>query len=381
MPANARRRRYRPLQGSAGGPGPTRRLPGRPGGFLLDQGEQRLLVQQVALVRRQEGQQRLLVASDRVCEMADINTMMTHPPSLPITRATRRELLLRDTLDAGLIARLNGSGVEDLQVLADRMTRCAEDRAARAAWRNGLGENPPGSGSPCKSVACSACRQRFHVSPHQTRIWHRWGESGADNDHCSFVTVHLKRLDNIFDLRGVVVEHRRQWRDLRDARSAWSSVQIEGLVECDFLKDCDVPYLPPDRAAMLPALPKIGSGSGGTWLPHSHLAVCHPGVKRAEIEAVARAFWPGPSRVDVEPFDPSKSAAENAGTVIGYGSKTRCASRVGYGSGDGTKFILPTFEQWPVTTRCEWWSAFATWRRGLEPIRLRIGAHSRCAQL
>lgn len=298
--------------------------------------------------------------------MGGINTPMFHESGssdLATSRATHAQLLGRERQDAALVAELRNSN-SPLQVdLADRMERCSADRARLRGRRRQpdltdvVSHGPPWT---CKTTACTACRKRHHVRPNQKKVFRRWDKINPDNAWCSLATIHLGRLEEIHDIRPLVLTFRRALRDLRRGRPAWNDFEVSGVVEVDLLHEYEIPFLLSDRAELLPTLPKIGSnGSGMMWLPHAHLAIHHPGVDRAQVRKVLKAEWTGLHRVHVMEFDQAQTAAQNAANVVGYGAKNHCETRIGN-----------EIETWSPSALATWWTVFRAWSRGLEPVRV-----------
>lgn len=267
-----------------------------------------------------------------------------------------------DQADAELAAIFAGSDDPGLRALAARMVRCQQSRAEKSRSRDLRSAVRQGWGYQCKTVTCTACR-RAHVRKWQRKVHARFAE--ADNEVCSHVTVHLARVGDLDGVHGVVHSARRACRDLRDRRARqdfrWRSVEMVGLVEVDAMASDDVPLLLPNRAEMLPSLPLVSTIGSVMWLPHLHAAFHHPGVERAELQAVLEGRWDGPHRVDVKPFHDDKLASENAADVFGYASK--------FDASTNTHGIE---EPWPVTRRAEWWGWLHSLQRGIDALRVSL---------
>jgi hypothetical protein len=277
------------------------------------------------------------------------------------TRSSRAAISAREQADAEVAAIFATSPDPALRALAERMMRCQQSRAERSRQRDLRDVMRQGWGYQCKTLACTACRRAHHVREWQVKVHDRF--TGADNEACSHVTIHLARVGDLNDIREVVAGVRRALRDLRDRqarqRRRWRSIEVAGAVEVDAMAQDDVPLLLSDRAAMLPSLPMVGAAGSVIWLPHLHAAVHHPDVDREELRAALEARWEGPHRVDVGEFHTDKLAGENAAYINGYAFK--------FDARTNTNGIE---EPWPVSRRTEWWGWLHSLRRGLEPLRV-----------
>jgi hypothetical protein len=196
----------------------------------------------------------------------------------------------------------------------------------------------------------------------------------ADNDHCNLVTIMLSRSGSLDGVREVARRVRTELRNLRDRNARidrrWRGVEMIGQVEVDALGPTDIDVLPPQRRAVISALPSFGGSSGYatwdqivTWVTHIHVAVHAPKLSRGDLRDAFEKQWPGVGRVDVRPFHPG-TANENAGSIIAYASKHEMRTTLKDG-----------FEvEWPVAVQAVYWGWLHSLRSGLAPLRVRIGA-------
>ena len=245
--------------------------------------------------------------------------------------------------------------------LAGRLWRCSRSRDdKRLAQQMGI---TTGWAKLCRSQACPSCRKWLSESGRRKaarQFQH------ADGAVCSHVTIMLARTSELGVVQEVVRQLRIGLRNLRDRKARqtarWASVEAYGSVEVDALCSEDVPVLPPQRKAVVEALPTYGTAAV-MWLPHAHLSVHHPDVDRNELRDALAQQWTGPAeRVNVRPFEPG-SAGENTGNLYAYATKADMR----------TQFTGWTEMAWPISWQASYWSWLCGMKNGMAPLRLKMG--------
>jgi hypothetical protein len=188
-----------------------------------------------------------------------------------------------------MVAELSTLG-DDVSVdLAERLLHCQMERRARAKAFAQTGQPLMRWPYRCKSAACWACRRAIMSK------WRGRAEellADAKSADCSYVTVLLARIGGLSSLREVVKKFRRDLRNIRDGSArksaSWNSLSVMGHIELDALEETDVPLQGSSRRAVVPLVPAVG-GRPDTmfWLPHAHLSIHHPHVRRELSEARA----------------------------------------------------------------------------------------------
>lgn len=282
-------------------------------------------------------------------------------------RSTRLNLRHSERKLSMLIEELSSFGDDNSMDLADRLSRCQQSRHERwlAYSRGKVQVSWP---YRCRSAACWSCRRAVVA---------RWKDraaclfAGEQSGSCSFATIMVARIATLFPLQDVVVKLRRDLRNLRDgmarSRFTWNSVSLIGHVELDALQQSDIPLLPGNRREMVQSLPIIGGEPDAVaWIPHAHICIRHPQLRRSQIETAFAEQWRGAGRVHVEGFDLSRLAEDNAADCIGYGLKFR----------DTTMFSGGIILDWSSTWSAHFWSWLHARRRGLQPIQIALGARA-----
>ncbi len=271
---------------------------------------------------------------------------------------------------AALVAALRASGSPDARDLAQRLRACRQGRADRAAGHN------VGWRMMCGMPACEFCRSWLTT---RTTASVRERFRTASGAECWHVTVMLGRCGSLGAARDLVLNTRRDLRNLRARRAQtdrrWLHVEMAGMAEIDALGIDDVQLLPPERRAVVQELPAFGGGPDRAaygfqvaWVPHLHLAINAPALNREDLVEAFRAQWPGPAeRVDVAPFWACDTAADNAARIVGYGSKHAAVLKL---DGKAKSVEVP----WPDAVQAAYWSWVHRQRNGLRMWRVILGA-------
>lgn len=257
------------------------------------------------------------------------------------------------------------SGWTEHKNLAARLLRCQQTRTDR---RRGVQPQWPWQ---CRSPACSFCRRRLvrrgcaRAAEHMVH---------AHNSNCYMATIMLARCAELADVHEVIREFRAELRNLRDRRARtdgrWQAVEAVGQIEIEALGAQDICLPPPQRRAVVEALPVRGGAYGYrvfdervAWLGHVHLAVHAPGLTDDELGAVLKRQWPGPKgRVDVQRFYEG-GAGDNTEAIIGYATKHDMQIQLR----DGFQVT------WPIAVQAEYWGWLHGLKRGLATLRIRLG--------
>lgn len=231
----------------------------------------------------------------------------------------------------------------------------------------------------CRTIACWACA-RSRIVRKAARLMTPF--AGADNQDCSFATICLSRVADVNDLTLAVREVRKSLRNMRDYETKtdrrWAEVGIHGSVEIDAVDAEGIPRLPPQRRALIPALPAIGQvviNNEVIWLPHLHASVHHPGLERGELLHLLRRHYPGEHRVDVSAFraDTAEQQGFSAAEINAYTTASYALSQ-----SYSTKFDDPLQQAQPVTIRwpTAWQAIYHDWifrsGRSLQALQISI---------
>lgn len=269
-----------------------------------------------------------------------------------------------EQMEADITALIDALRIYGDIALASRLWCCQQQRREkRHAQRAGL---TTGWARLCRSPACASCR-RWLGRSWRERAATKFAD--ADNGSCSLATIVLARTGDLHAVRELVATTRIMLRNLRDRRARelrrWCDVSLYGLVELDAIHVDDLRYLPPLRRAVVEALPSYSHAADVTWVPHTHISVCHPRLHHSELREALAQQWPGPvERVDVRPFNDEGDARTNAAEITAYSAKS--TMRTTYTGG--------VQMAWPLSWQAAYWSWLCAMRRGLEPLRIRIAA-------
>lgn len=283
-------------------------------------------------------------------------------------RVRRSFIEVQEAEQDELLVALRDDGAPHALHLAEKLSRCRECREKLRRWggrpdlRHFLAE---GGRYRCEHHACWSCR-RAKIRKFAKKEAPRF--CNADNEFCSHLIIADSVAGDLAVVRQRVAAMARALRDRRDAtattRTPWRSVEVVGHVELDPYLPHDEGSLAPDQKALIPTLPVLASGDGGhMWIVRAHLAVRHDGISRDELVEVFGRQWQGAGRVHAMAFHDDKLAQENAGRVISYGIKHKFEHEVGEVS-----------SHWPVVWQAEYWSWLHQMGRGLQPLRISVGA-------
>lgn len=283
-------------------------------------------------------------------------------------RVRRSFIEVQEAEQDELVAALRDDGAPHAVHLADKLTRCRDCREKLRRWggrpdlRHVLGES---GRYRCEHHACWSCR-RAKIRQFARKEAPRF--CNADNEFCSHLIIADSVTGDLAVVRQRVAAMARALRDRRDAtattRLPWRSVEVVGHVELDPHLPHDEGSLAPDQKALIPTLPVLANGGGDhMWIVRAHLAVRHDGISRDELVEVFGRQWQGAGRVHAVAFHDDKLAQENAGRVISYGIKSEFKHDVGEVS-----------SRWPVVWQAEYWSWLHQMGRGLQPLRISVGA-------
>jgi hypothetical protein len=198
--------------------------------------------------------------------------------------------------EADLIGMLESMNEDDARELAARMKRCRDNRISRRETPIGtyIDALRAGPQFKCHTVACWVCRTA-HIRGKKEQAGRLFAASV--NSDCSLVTINSAMP--CADLGDVADVHRRFSVELRNFRG--------GLAKRD------------RRFARMSVFAILEvAHDGSQWRPHWHVLVAHPRVDRQEIADVFRKRFPGPRRVQVEPFKPENTVKENVENCVGY---------------------------------------------------------------
>jgi hypothetical protein len=274
-------------------------------------------------------------------------------------RSTREGIRQREAEQRELIAALQNS-VEPVQHdLAGRLHRCQQAREARRRWHDYSAAVSDSSPQRCRLFSCSTCRRSI------IRHWQdkaRWQFKDANSENCSTACITLARTAQVWAIRNIVLKARKDFGNLRAAMNRqpggwrWQSLRTLGMVkpELTIIKVAALPA--PDQPALESGL-LITSGSTDLWQPCVHLMVHHPLLDRTELVRGITRQWPGAGCVNILPFSPLRSAADNAADIVGN-SLERFERSVSHETDAG----------WPLHRSVEWHTWLFSQRRGFQPL-------------
>jgi hypothetical protein len=282
-------------------------------------------------------------------------------------RACRSFIAVQEAEQDELLAALRDDGAPHALHLAHKLQRCRDSREKLRRW----GGRPDlctvlreGGRYRCEHHACWSCRRAMihkFAKKEAGRFW------DADNQYCTHITIADSVTGDLAEVRQRVMTMARALRDRRDAtaatRAGWRNVEVVGHVELDPFILLDLDNLAPDQRALIPTLPVLVNGQDHMWVVRAHLAVRHDEVERGDLVEGLRRQWLGVGRVHAAAFHSDRPAQENAGHVLSYGIKHLMRHCVGE---------IPS--RWPVAWQVEYWSWLHEMRRGLQPLRIALGA-------
>ena len=165
----------------------------------------------------------------------------------------------------------------------------------------------------CGSWVCYVCRhlqwrrEREAIAPHALRV----GDADLEISFATIVagTTHGKSVD----VRKIVMDSAQK---VHEVLSRWPSVAAQGRFEIDCHRPGEVSGTFKTRTLM--SCGYRPSSNARALVPHLHVVIVHPGIRREAIRYFLRKSFPGDRRVQVKGLRESLPLETNLDNLVRY---------------------------------------------------------------
>jgi hypothetical protein len=211
---------------------------------------------------------------------------------------------------------------------------------------------------PCRSPVCPRCRW---TNIRKQQVKNREFFAEVPNADLAFATVVLSGSTALDEVAATVATAgykatRNRVNAGRKASSRLHGLAIRGNYEIDAFAADQLPYIAPERRALLHEIaPVRATEIGPMWVPTYHAIVRLNGLPHQEVQAALSQQWALPNQVMVKLFNEARTAEQNLDRITSYSHKHVCSTTLGR-----------IREPWPVAWTADLYSWLAGRRNAFE---------------